>query len=364
MQTQNPSQGFIQKTDFKQQLSILLYSVFFMIGWFYMPQTLLNWAVNITGFALFLVLYFVAFNRARWSLAASYGMVLLSVAIAPFNWQASCIAIYASCFFAYTQTPKVAILGIFTSIAATGIVGYFFKIPVFNYFGITAIMSIGMGFMGIFERQRLITKIKEDANQNEINRLSKIAEQERIGRDVHDLLGHTLTVSHLKAQLALSLLAKNDIESARKEIEFIEQKLQSSIKSVRHAVEGIQQLSLTDELVAQQTYLRNIGLSLTHNVQAINFPQQLESDITLMAREAITNSLRHADANHIDVSLTQNNTGILLKIKDNGKGISDTKLNLGKGLRGIKNRAENLGGSFEMSNDNGLILIISLPWKN
>lgn len=353
----------------RQQFAILVFISFYFVRWFF-PMTGLEWLVSVAGLLIFLVCYFTAFNVQRLTLIASLTMVILAVAVAPFNSGANTFAIYAASFFAYFFPMRIALMLVAMNIAALAIATYFLELHFIFYFVIGAVTSIGISASGIIDRQRLVHERQERRSQEEVQRLAKIAERERIGQDLHDTVGHSLTAINLKIQLAIKQLERELTTEARQNLEQVQQLAQTALKDIRHTVAGIKKLGLEEELDAQRDLLASLGIELRYQLPKTLLAPTLESDLLLIAREAITNILRHANASQCEVVCQARDGHLEMLIRDNGKGMNDgSEAQFGDGLRGILQRVNLRRGRLTINPTDqldpewpGLVLQLNLPW--
>jgi two-component system, NarL family, sensor histidine kinase DesK len=169
-------------------------------------------------------------------------------------------------------------------------------------------------------------------------------ERLRFARDLHDLLGHTLSVIALKAQLARRLM-DSDPETARREIADVESVTRTALGEVRDAVSGYRQPRLATELAGAQSALDAAGIECTVQHAEVALPPSGEAVLAWGVREATTNVIRHSGARHcairIDVALDE----ARLEVTDDGaasNGAVD-----GTGLRGLAERASDAGGRLD-----------------
>lgn len=187
-------------------------------------------------------------------------------------------------------------------------------------------------------------------SQDEIKRLAALAERERIGRDLHDVLGHTLSLVVLEAQLARRLLAR-DPAGAEARLAELEGVARDALVQVREAVTGIRVAGLEAELAAARLALLASDVQLDHRLPAAAVPAEVEAAFSLALREAVTNILRHAGARRVEVELHA--TGEpgrgdwVLEVRDDGRG-GALEGNGGFGLRGMRERVAALGGRLEV----------------
>jgi two-component system sensor histidine kinase DesK len=193
--------------------------------------------------------------------------------------------------------------------------------------------------------------------QEETERMAKIAERERIGRDLHDLLGHTLSVIVLKSELASRLTATSP-ERAAEEIRDVERISREALAEVRAAVRGYRSTGFDSELRAARQALETAGLKVEAEVDSPKLSPAQENVIALALREAVTNVLRHAEATFCRLSLRSNGAFCELEVADNGRGGVHRE---GSGLAGMRERVEALGGALECDGSRGTLLRIRVP---
>jgi two-component system sensor histidine kinase DesK len=219
-------------------------------------------------------------------------------------------------------------------------------------------MIIGAGNTFFAERNRMNRRLRK-ANE-EIENLAKVAERERIARDLHDVLGHTLSVITLKSELAGKLIDRDPVR-ARKEIGEVEEISRKALSDVRDAIRGYRSQGLVAELANAKTTLETAGLAVQCDAATtMKLPAVQESVLSLAVREAVTNVVRHAQARTCRMRLEQQNGSCRLEIQDDGRGSSNGE---GNGLRGMRERVEMLGGTLRRNTESGTTLTITLPLK-
>ncbi|WP_235079267.1 sensor histidine kinase [Amycolatopsis orientalis] len=185
---------------------------------------------------------------------------------------------------------------------------------------------------------RVIRRL-ELANQ-EIGTLAVANERERVARDLHDLLGHSLTTITVKAGLARRVLeSSGDLDRAVQEIREVEGLTRSALSDVRATVSEYREVSLPAEIAGARAALRaaEVEADLPHAVD--NVRTELQSTFGYVLREAITNVLRHSGAKQVKVRLGRD----WLEIEDNGRAAGDVVP--GNGLRGLSERLAAIGGT-------------------
>jgi len=180
-------------------------------------------------------------------------------------------------------------------------------------------------------------------SQDEVRRMAATAERERIGRDLHDLLGHTLSLITLKLELAGKLHDRGD-GRARLEISEAEAVARQALAQVRSAVTGIRSNDVAAELAAARLLLECSEVHL-HYAPPPPLPESIEPALALVLREAITNIARHAQATRATVALQIQGRTLLLEIADDGRGSSGEE---GNGMKGMRERVAALGGTLDV----------------
>jgi two-component system sensor histidine kinase DesK len=191
--------------------------------------------------------------------------------------------------------------------------------------------------------------LKLRLSHEQIRQLAATAERERIGRDLHDLLGHTLSLITMKLELSRRLLDR-DQAAARRELAEAEEVARHALAEVRSAVTGIRAAGFAAELASAALLLRTSGVRLDQHLQVANLPESIECTLALVLREAATNIARHAQATLARVSLTGSDDGVRLCIEDNGRGGIHAA---GNGLSGMKERVQALGGRLRLDSPPG-----------
>jgi two-component system, NarL family, sensor histidine kinase DesK len=317
----------------------------------------LQWGLTLAGVAVFLVLYFTAHwlrdRRIWWCIA---GILLLGMAFAPVNPGASAYFIYAASFIGYTGPPRVALRGLCAVLAVAGLETWIFHLPSYFWFP-AGLFSLIVGGANIHQAEVSRTNAKLRRAQEEVEHLAKTAERERIARDLHDLLGHTLSLITLKAELAGKLLER-DPERAGREIREVERISREALREVRTAVAGYRSQGLPAELAQARLALEAAGVKLEYFAEPVEMEPAQETVLALALREALTNIIRHAGARTCRIVLEQTAAETRLEVCDDGRGGSAPE---GIGLASMRERVEGIGGRLERRAETGTSLLIVLP---
>jgi two-component system sensor histidine kinase DesK len=185
-------------------------------------------------------------------------------------------------------------------------------------------------------------------SQDEVRRLAATAERERIGRDLHDLLGHTLSLITLKLELSRKLFDR-DPERARLEVTEAEAIARQALAEVRSAVTGIRASDLAAELAAARLLLECQHVHL-HYSPPPPMPVEIERALALVLREAATNIVRHAQANQVWVQFEQDARTLCMRVRDDGTGGVQAD---GNGLTGMRERVAALRGTLHVHSAKG-----------
>ena len=190
-------------------------------------------------------------------------------------------------------------------------------------------------------------------------RLATLAERERIGRDLHDLLGHTLSVVALKSELARKLIDR-DIDAARSEIAEVERVARDSLQQVRTAVSGIRSTELPAEIAAATALLEAQGIKVKCETENVKLPHDRETALALSLREAATNIRRHAQAKGVTIRVRKEPSAVIVEVADDGRG---GRIVPGNGLNGMRERLGNVGGTLTLTprEEGGTLLRATVP---
>ena len=190
----------------------------------------------------------------------------------------------------------------------------------------------------------------------EIEHLATVAERERIARDLHDILGHTLSLITLKASLAARLADRNPAKAAI-EIRDVERISREALTEVRAAVAGFRDAGLPLEIERAKTMLQAAGVEACTEVGSVLISPTEEAVLALAVREGVTNVVRHSRASSCRIELGLVAGSRTLVLSDNGKckGAPD-----GNGLLGMRERVDAIGGRLSIDHDVGTRVVIQL----
>ena len=337
----------------------LVYLGFFLWGPVLRGASAREWALTLAGILVFLVLYFWGHwqrgPRVLWSAA---GILILGMLFVPFNSGASSLFIYAAGFLGMAGPPRLAVGCLMVLLAVLGLESWLLDLPVYAW-GPGAFFSVIIGAVNIHGAEVSRANAKLRATQEEVERLAQTAERERIARDLHDLLGHTLSVITLKAELAGKLVDR-DPERAGREIKEVERISREALREVRTAIAGYRSEGLQAEMARARLALESSGVELEYLALPVELAPAQETVLALALKEAVTNIIRHSGAGTCRITLEEADGQVRLEIRDDGRGGAAP---FGVGLSAMRERVEGLGGRMERQGDGGTTLTVTLPLR-
>src|SRR6266849_374513 len=326
---------------------------------FYHPPSLRKWLLTLAVTLIFLALYFWGFwlkgKQKLWIISC---IALLGVIFTPSNYGASAFFVYAVAFAGFSGGTELAILILIVLEAIASTVMWAFHLPLGLWVS-TSFLIAAIGAMNIQHAKRILANARLRLAHEEIEHLAKTAERERIARDLHDVLGHTLSVIILKSELA-SRMVDRDLPRAIQEIRDVERISREALAEVRSALKGYRAAGLNAEIAQARATLETAGIKVQASaaLAAQELGSAQEGVLALVVREAVTNILRHSQATECDLRLMQADGVFTLEIADNGCGGNGTE---GQGIKGMRQRVEMLGGSLQLKTTPGTTLTITLP---
>jgi two-component system sensor histidine kinase DesK len=305
---------------------------------------------TLAALAVFLPLYWKSYLlEGRPAILAALGMAALGFALTPWNPGGNTFLVYAFALLGFSQRWKVAAGLAVAVVAAYG--GWLLALSMPMPFLLAPALIGGAVLAGAILGKREMQRNEHlRLTQAEVDRLARVAERERIARDLHDLLGHTLSVIALKSELARKL-AERDGSAAASHIGEVETVARDALRQVREAVTGMRSAELANELVNARLAAVGAGLAFDARVDPLPplDPAQ-ENALAMGLREALTNVLRHAKAGSMQVVITREGRIVQLEVQDDGAGGAKAP---GNGLAGMRERAEALGGQLTVDSAPG-----------
>lgn len=356
--TDRPSDG----TRWMRYVWLVYLGTLFFQPAFYPTAGPLAWVEVVGLIAVFLPLYFAGHRAAddRQLLLIVGAMAALGVAGSLINSGASVFVIYAAAAAAYVEPVRRAVQVIAALVGAVGLMLVISPVPLpWRFAGLAPalIFTIVIGAANIFDAERERVQRRLRRADEEIERLATLAERERIARDLHDLLGHTLTVIVVKSELA-ARLAEHEADRAADEMRDVERIGREALSEVRAAVAGYRAQGLHGELEGARRALAAAGVEATVEAELPALPIAHESALALALRESVTNVVRHAGARHAMIRIGLQESQVVLEVTDDGHGGSARE---GVGLTGMRERITALGGSVQRDGGSGMRVRVALP---
>jgi two-component system sensor histidine kinase DesK len=337
----------------------LAYSVFYFVDPI-LRHNALYWLECMSVFAVFVALYvaYVQTHSDRLRLALISGMFVLGVAMTPVNDGAISFMFYTAALLPFSVTSVPIVFGVILAESAVLIgMGGLLHHRLMSY-SLSAFMMLVVGSGNFMIAQQKRAAMKLNAAREENAALAALADRERIARDLHDVLGHTLSVIVLKTELAGRLMGIDPVR-AKAEIDDIERTARTALAEVREAIGGYRTRGLSAEVEQARRTLDAAGVSLRCDTQPPTLRPNDETVLSLALREAVTNIVRHARAKHCTLQFETTGDGYhLLLVEDDGNNVSGRE---GNGLRGMRERVQALGGRFRVERERGTRLVIELP---
>ena len=205
----------------------------------------------------------------------------------------------------------------------------------------------GIAMIGITQLVRMAHALR--TARDDVARLAAADERLRIARDVHDLLGHSLSVIALKSELAQRLLP-TDPGRAAEELQAVQAVARRSLAEVRATVAGYRQPTLDETLADGRATLEAAGIRCAFLHGAGPLPAAIDGALAWVVREAATNVLRHSRASSCQVRTWRSGGAVLLAVTDDGQGGAHSAASHqgGTGWAGMRERLAAIGGSLEL----------------
>ena len=311
-----------------------------------------EWALSITGAVAFSGLFVAAvldWKRGRSGLWQTLSIALLGAAVAPLSSVSWVFFVVPAAFAAWVAGGDIRRVALIVG----GVMGLALieKLALglpWAFFGAVAGYGIPTAVMTTLTLRRAIA----------VRELARHGERERIARDMHDVLGHTLSVIILKTDLA-ARLAHQDPDRTVKELGEVDRIARATLDEVRQTLRGYRAKSLAHEFELARHTLMIAGVGVSTEFEPPPLDPRHENVLCLALREGVTNVVRHARAKHCRLAVGSDQRDCLLEIEDDGE--RTLKSQAGGGLEGMRERVAEIGGSVAQHVDRGTKLIVRLP---
>lgn len=337
----------------------LIFSLYYFVPFTYLELNATKTAFLLVAFACFVVMYIGATRiNAQYVWKPLSVIILLTLVVTPISPGSSSFFTYIGFFLGFSFAPRTYLILLSSMLA--GIIAmhfyYHYPIPIFLLPAASGIIATSL--WGYIERIRSAARLNWMQSRQEVQQLAIIAERERIARDLHDILGHTLSSIALKAELAEKLLAQEKSEAAQQHLSELHKIARESLSLVRQTVSGYKHRGLSGEVLQLCDKMRQNGFSVDIKGEIPTLSAKAETALILALTELTTNVLRHSTGNHCQITFGQDNQNIVISMQDNGciKSIVP-----GNGLKGIQERLHALAGDISAQIHHGARFDITLP---
>jgi two-component system sensor histidine kinase DesK len=298
-------------------------------------------AYVLSGLLAALAIALTALDRSSWGYLFSYVAAIMALTV-PAGYSFAAVVVTAA-----VSAGATALGGGSTGTA----VGY-------------AISTVGVGLLLTLMRDLRSRNQELTEARAELARTAVAAERERFARDLHDLLGHSLSVIAIKAELAGRLMPQR-VEEAQGEIRDVEQVARQALREVREAVSGYRQPTLAGEMEGARIAFSAAGIIAEFERSPVTLDPDVEAVLAWAVREGATNVIRHSGASRCQVRVLAGLADAEVEVVDDGGGCAGVSANDGdgNGLIGLRERAERLRGRIDAGTlpNGGFRLSVCVP---
>ncbi len=303
----------------------------------------------------------------RWTGALAFASLAVALfAVGGVNW-VGLLAVAAGLAGRYYRARLLAALGVLSCGVAGLVVASVKHYPFGSTVSVVALPLLA-GLAGYVTMGRVDALDALRRTRAELARAAAAEERLRIARDLHDLLGHSLSLISLKAELADRVLSA-DPDRAAREIAELRAVARQSLSDVRAAIAGYRQPDLAAELAAARQLLDAAGMSSSITLPAaVSLSPDVDAALAWAVREGTTNAVRHSRATNVAITVTPGPSAVVAEIRDNGAGAGQRAAvtgagAAGSGLTGLAERVRQLGGELTAgaTEPHGFLLRVVVP---
>ncbi|MFV2177578.1 sensor histidine kinase [Actinomadura sp. LOL_016] len=229
------------------------------------------------------------------------------------------------------------------------------------FFAIFLVTSVIVAWVNRYQRRMWDMHLESYAARDAVARLAVTEERLRFSRDLHDLLGHSLSLIAVKSELAMRM-SETDPARAGAEMADVRTAAREALREVRAAVRGYRAVELDAELAGVRAVLEAAGIRCEAAEPPANLPSEVGSVLAWVIREGATNVIKHSDARRCTVALTVYGHAVVLEMRNDGvraRGAGSA----GSGLTGLAERVAVLGGEItaDRHGRGGFLLRATVP---
>jgi len=321
------------------------------------PPDLSLWIAHGVIFAVFTAALYLGYRLAdRYPSSVIVALVALAFIATPINPNAVIFIIYAAGFVGAFRQVGISALVAVVLLMATAAQAWLLGAGT-AYWTAMALFVVSVASYSIFSATHLRHDSVLRLKQEELERLAQLAERERIARDLHDSVGHSLSLIAVKLHLAEKLISDRP-DDARSEIQQLREVVRSSLREVRDLVHDYSHQGFQNVIENGRLGLQAAGIEPDFDFEQVDLASETDQALGFVVREALTNVIRHSEATHCRLRLQRQAGRVVLRVEDDGVGELDRT---GFGVRSIHERIAALGGQVEFTRGQGLKLKVSIP---
>jgi two-component system, NarL family, sensor histidine kinase DesK len=366
-------------------LVCLLFPIIFL---FQTPLTLVGLLLALAGLAIFVITYTWFMwphplthkvhlqSRFPIALIALAGLIVLVLYLSlaygsAFLWLfVGVSAVVGIILPLYSAFAAIVALTLLTLIMGVGLSGGIIRTDWFHLIPLALLVrGLGLDMIGVARFSDALRELH--AARGELARQAVTEERLRLARDLHDLLGHTLSLITLKSELAGRLIEKEPVRAAQ-EIQEIEREARQALREVREAVAGYRQPTLYSELEAARQILEAAGSSCTVDHTAGVLPPAIDAVLAWTVREGVTNVIRHSHARRCAIRIRGESGRVCIEVINDGyreQEPSSGRPKVSSGLSGLTERVTAHRGLVEagpmfFEGNPGYYLRVELPLQD
>lgn len=341
----------------------LAYLLIYPLPWLSRPPAAVDLVASALGVAAFLPLYLRGFGRSDMrALGSGLAVAGIGLALQPFGGIWGVFIVYACGLLGGLLPKRRAIVALAAVAGLVTVLVLWRELPMWDWLP-TLFFGAMTALVSLYSAAYTAQSEALAASRDEARRLAVVAERERIARDLHDLLGHTLTAVAVKADLAGRLLDA-DPERARAEIDDIRRTARSALADVRAAVTGMRSTRLAHELAAARRALDSAGIAFNVQGVPLALPEPVETALAFVLLEGVTNVVRHAQARQCRVDFGLADGAVTLRVRDSrqadgalpaegaipapGAARPAARPAEGHGIAGMRQRLAEVGGTLAL----------------
>jgi two-component system sensor histidine kinase DesK len=206
------------------------------------------------------------------------------------------------------------------------------------------VRGLGLDMIGLVMLMGAVRQLHQQ--QRALAQLAVTEERLRVARDLHDLLGQSLSLITLKSALAGRLITADPTRAAQ-EIHEVEQAARATLREVRAAIAGYRQMSMQSEVAGARQLLEAVEIHLEIVLPDLALPSAIDTALAWVIREGVTNVLRHSHATQCQIVVQQADQTVWVQITNDGCQARTGTSGHGQGIAGLRERIVALGGQVE-----------------